>query len=323
MKKLKIAYGDRPFVLPRDGVIDQLGAASEFHLKVLLLAAAEDSLRADYETGAQELCRRLDCTPSALRKAIDFWSKAGVLSLGEGSGEAAMTAAAAAAPAKLQASVLPAYTESQTAEVIRNAPELPDVINMCQQIIGKIFTPAEISIVAGLYDHLGVDGEYIATLFAYCRDNGKRSIRYIEKTAINLFDEGIDNTQALSAYIKRKEDFADSLNQLRKLLGTGSRELTTKEKKSFECWLDTWKFDIPVITRAFEITVDKIKEPNLSYMNKVLENWHNSGLHTLEAVEASLETYKKNKAEAEARASGFETDEFFEAALKRSYQKGE
>jgi DNA replication protein DnaD len=35
-------------------------------------------------------------------------------------------------------------------------------------------------------------------------------------------------------------------------------------------------------------------------MNKVLENWHKSGLTTIEAVEASLESYKKSKAEAAA-----------------------
>ena len=47
----------------------------------------------------------------------------------------------------------------------------------------------------------------------------------------------------------------------------------------------------------------------------------------IDAVEASLENYKKKKAEAahgteseKGDESGFQTDEFFEAALRRSYR---
>ena len=78
-----------------------------------------------------------------------------------------------------------------------------------------------------------------------------------------------------------------------------------------------------MITCAYEVTVDKLGEPKLAYMNKVLENWHKEGLTTVEAVQASLETYKKNKAEAEQNSSGFETNEFFEAAVSRGLKYGE
>ncbi|MFQ9149932.1 MAG: DnaD domain-containing protein [Eubacteriales bacterium] len=144
---------------------------------------------------------------------------------------------------------------------------------------------------------------------------------------MNLFDEGVDTVDALNAYIKRKDEFEDNVGKIRSLIGAGQRELTAKEKKCFTCWLDEWCFPIDVITRAYEVTVDKIGDPSVSYMNKVLENWKNSGLTTLEAVEASLENYKKKKAEAahgtetvNGAESGFQTDEFFEAALRRSYR---
>jgi len=53
-------------------------------------------------------------------------------------------------------------------------------------------------------------------------------------------------------------------------------------------------------------------------MNKVLENWHGEGLCTIEAVEASIDIYKKNKSEAAKSSSDFNEDEYFEAALARS-----
>ncbi|MBQ8510263.1 MAG: DnaD domain protein [Clostridia bacterium] len=324
MNKLQIEYGHGIIALPKERVLAGLGGASGFYLKVLLLACADESLCADPEA----MCRKLDCTLSALEKALAYWEKAGVFStVGSQPVQAAAPAVSDQAPSapkpvqRLQSPSLPSYTENETASIIEKAGELPDIINLCQQIVGKIFTPAETAIVVGLYDHLSLDGEYIATLFAWCKDNGKRSLRYIEKTAISLFDEGIDNTAALTAYIKRKEDYNDNLAKIRKLLGAGARELTAKEKKAFDSWLNEWNFNIDVITRAYEVTVDKISEPSVPYMNRVLENWNKSGLHTLEAVEASLETYRKNKAAAEAAQSGFETDEFFEAALARSYRQ--
>ncbi len=322
MKKLKIEYGGSVLSLPRENLITALSQANEFHLKVLILAASDDMLRLDYEACGAELCRRLDCTPSALSKAMKFWSDAGVMQIVEaGTLTAPASAESGSSPRAtklLPSPTLPDYSEGQAADVIEKSPELSGIIEMCQQLVGKLFTPAETAIVVGMFDHLRLDGEYIVTLVAYCKDNGKTSLRYIEKTALSLYDEGVDSTEKLEAYIKRKERREDDLSKIRTLIGAGARQFTSKEKKTFECWLDEWQFDMDVITRAFEVTVDKINEPSLPYMNRVLENWQKSGLNTIEAVESSLEMYKKNKAEAASKNSGFETDEFFEAALKRS-----
>ncbi len=318
MKKLKIEYGDSVFALPRGVAGKALSSANEFNLKVLLLAAADDTLRCDYEAACAELCKQLDCTKSALTKALNFWHEAGVMSITDAAGEPA-----AEKPQKkqLQSESLPDYTESEAADIIEKNAELSGIIDMCQQIVEKMFTPAEAQIVVGLYDHLGFDSEYIAMLFAYCKDSGKRSLRYIEKTALGLFDEGIDTAAALAEHIKRRDMLDSNISKIRTLIGAGARQLTPREKKAFEAWLDEWKLDTDVITRAYEVTVDRIGEYKLAYMNRVLENWHKEGLTTIEAIDASFEAYKKGKAEAEKNKSGFETDEYFEAALARSQRR--
>ena len=60
-------------------------------------------------------------------------------------------------------------------------------------------------------------------------------------------------------------------------------------------------------------------------MNKVLQNWHDAGYQTLDEVTKALERYKTEKEQAaEIKSAGkrsFDTDEFFELALKRSYEK--
>ncbi len=317
MKKLKLEYGDSVFSLPRENLMTALSQASEQHLKVLLVIASDDSLRMDYSAMCASVCKKLDCTQTALERSLKFWSETGVVRIMETADITNPTVTAKPVVTQ-QSPTLPSYSEGAAADIMQKNPELSGVIEMCQQIIGKIFTPAEVEIVVGLYDHLRLDAEYIVTLVAYCNGNGKKSLRYIEKTALNLYDEGIDSTEALKDYIRRRETRDDDMSKIRTIIGAGARQFTSKEKKAFDCWLDEWKFDIDVITRAYEVTIDNINEVSVPYMNRVLENWHKSGLTTIKAVEESLAAYKKNKAEAENSHSGFATDEFFEAALKRS-----
>lgn len=317
-KKLKIEYGNGVFALPREKVLDVLPSAGGFELKVLLLVTSDDALRGDYDAACEHICARLDCTKSALTRAISFWEKAGVIAVCDSVGEAK----AVEEPKKkaLASATLPTYTEGQTADVMEAHSELAAIIDACQQISGKVFTPADAQTIVGIYDYLGLnDTGYIETLYSYCASMEKTTARYVEKVAISMADEGVTTTEALNKYIKRKEKLDEDMSKLRTLVGAVSRTLTSKEKKLFTAWVGDLAMPYDVIERAYEITVDKCGDVKLPYMNKILENWKNEGLCTLAAVNESLETYKKNKAEASSKGgSGFETDEYFEAALERS-----
>lgn len=328
--KLKLIWGESILSLPRERLLEVLSDADGLDLKALIAIAANDELRKDRAALESELCRTLPCTKSRLCKAIDFWVGAGIISLESAQETQAQQVESAKPPEKskpLLSGTLPHYSESECADIISASEELPNVIDMCQQILGKIFTTADVQIIVALCDHLSLTPDYIVCLVKYCADNGKKSLRYIERTALSLFDEGISTGAALNEYLKRKERLSDSIAQICKMTGSAGRELTTREKKNFSCWLEEWKFDIDVITKAWEVTVDKIGEPKVSYMNKVLENWHNSGFVTAADVDASLEAYKKKKSEAGIRtgqsnngqAAGFQTDEIMEAILRRSY----
>ena len=83
------------------------------------------------------------------------------------------------------------------------------------------------------------------------------------------------------------------------------------------------KYPIEVIEKAYEITVDATSKPTLHYANTVLERWHSEGLLTLDQI---LDSYKekgnakgkKSGASAPDVSSSFDTDEFFDAAVKRN-----
>ena len=91
-----------------------------------------------------------------------------------------------------------------------------------------------------------------------------------------------------------------------------TRELTTKEKKFITTWVGEFGYGIDVIKKAYEMTVDAIHEPSPAYANAIIERWHKEGLADLAAIEAA----QSDKLPSEG---SFDTDDFFEAALKRSF----
>jgi DnaD/phage-associated family protein len=109
----------------------------------------------------------------------------------------------------------------------------------------------------------------------------------------------------------------------------GDRAFTKKEKAFFEKWLAEWGMAFELVEYAFELTVDKTGKAGLEYMSKILSDWHDSGISTVEQAEKASAEYrsssdykkkfKETVKEEEKPASSFNTDEFFEKALKRSY----
>ena len=122
----------------------------------------------------------------------------------------------------------------------------------------------------------------------------------------------------LEKYIKDRESFKSVETKLRQVFGLGERSLSSREKENFERWTIEWQFGIDVIKKAYEITVDKISKPSVPYVNKILSNWQSKGYKTVDDVEGAIEAYREKKNESEA--SGFDTNEFFELAIKRAYK---
>ena len=75
------------------------------------------------------------------------------------------------------------------------------------------------------------------------------------------------------------------------------------------------KYGFDMIEMAYDITVDTQHEYNPAYMNGILERWYSAAITTPEQVR---EDARSHKAKAQG-GSSFDTEEFLEAALRRSY----
>lgn len=220
------------------------------------------------------------------------------------------------APRVISDKGLPSYSTEELSDILSQRKELAQLLDDCQQVFGKIFNTSEIAIIAGLLDYLGLDGEYVLLLLMHCRNMEKKSLRYVEKMAIALHDEGIHGARELETRLQNIELMAKATGRVRAIFGITARALTSKEKGMLESWICKMKFDDVMITRAYEMTVDAIGKPSMPYANKILERWFADGYRTIEDVDKALDEYQKKK----NNGSSFDVDEFFEVALRRTYK---
>lgn len=346
--KLKFQYKNGALVLP-DTVTEKMDRATEQDLRILLCLAANPYAATDGERAIGEVAERLSLVRATVEVSLSFWRGAGVLtqeetemtlpekpkrarsakspaakpSSGAGTARGAGDSREAAKPdgkgaVLLPEKGLPVYSAEELETLIAGNQPMQELLNAAQQVFGKIFNTAEFSVVVGMVDHLGFDGEYVLLILSHCRRMNKKSIRYAEKVALTLHDEGITDARTLEDHLHTIERMAEAEGQIRQMFGIGARQLTAKEKNKIGKWVGVMGLPMDVIRKAYEITVDSTKDhtASVSYANTILERWHAAGYRTLEDVEAALAEYKKNKVN---NGSSFDVDEFFAAALKRTY----
>jgi DnaD/phage-associated family protein len=315
---LRFSYGTGVLNLP-EAVLSHADRAGKRELRVLLTISA--LLPCEEDALVTSVAERTGLSITEASSAIAFWRGTGVVLTGESRSDAVQATTQAEPTAKAEKKPLPdkglpTYSANELSHILESRREFASLIDACQQTFGKIFNAAEVGIIAGMIDYLGVDGEFVLLLLSHCVRMEKKSLRYAEKTAISLFDEGVTDAAALEERLARIESLSTALGQIRAMFGAASRALSTKEKRMIEQWVLVMKYDMDVLKLAYDATVDAIHEPSFAYANTILDRWYAAGYRTAEDVEAALAEYRRQK---EGKSNGFDLDDFFEAALKKTY----
>ena len=310
--KIEIKYTGGILNLP-SRVADLAPLADEGQLRVLLTLCSSPAYLNDVEPYLTTISQRLDMSVNEIKSAIAFWVKNEVLNA---DGLDVAIASASVTEAKVQ-NREPTYTGRQILDYVEKNKDFRALCNECQNVLGKSFTAQDYNNVMQLKSYFKFSDEYILLLLEHCVESDKASWAYIRKTAANLYDEGISSYSKLEAHFSARRNKRSLEYKIRKLLGIGEREFTKSEKAYIEKWIGL-KLSIELLTKAYEITIEKTGKISYSYMAKILDNWQIAGIKTVEDVEKSQEEYKSKQ---KMSMSTFETDDFFEAALKRSNEK--
>ena len=316
--KIEIINKDEK-LLPFKELMRSIDGASENDVKVLvLLCAYADGRIVDTDECKEGISETLGLDSGEFESAVAFWRGAKVLKMSKGTKKTEVIKLDTKNCTKLE-DKLPEYTQGEMADKISQIKDLKDVIDECQQILGKIFSPSDVSVIVGMADRLALSGEYIIMFVAYCAGMEKKSLRYIEKSVCAIYDEGIDTPDKLAAYIENKEKCHEESVKVRRMMGCADRDLSPKESALLKKWLEEYSYEFEIIKRAYDIAADRgIKGSFFPYMGAILDAWYNKGYKTAKDVDEMLDQYKKSKNES---GRGFDTDDFFSKAVEKTKRK--
>ena len=299
-------------------------------IRVLLWISSDTTLVAK----PRQLAKLADCEMSEAVAALDFWRNAGVL-VSEEQITAEENVSASDASAQDQQNALPAASEEQeppkeTKEKVypeghKAFPEAEpqDFPGKVESILGRELSNFEWDTINNLIDYLMISEEGLLLILSHCMRIGKKNMRNIERYAMSLADRGIKDVGSLQIELQRREDFLKFEQEIRELFGLGKRSVTEKERQIFSDWMD-FGYDISIVSLAYDMTVQATGKASIPYANAILSRWNQENLQTRDDILNNIHQQKeaeKNKPFEPTFGNSFDTEDFFQAVLKRSFEK--
>ncbi|MBQ7972526.1 MAG: DnaD domain protein [Lachnospiraceae bacterium] len=198
-----------------------------------------------------------------------------------------------AAPAK------PSYSADDLRK-FKDKEEFSALLCIIEQYLGKPLSPTDVKSILYIYDGLQFSTDLIDSLLEYCLERGKKELRYIEKTAIGWYEQGI---RTLSQAHKNTETYDKNIYTVMNALGKGNHTPTAKEVDYINRWIGAYGFSMNMILECCERTVMATENNRFQYAEGILSKWREQNLFTPDRLEKAEAAYRRNKAAAQKTSS--------------------
>ena len=135
-------------------------------------------------------------------------------------------------------------------------------------------TKRDIDSLIYIYDNLKLSFDLIEYLLEYCASIKKTNFSYIEKVAINWYNNEITTRSEAEAFTAM---YYSLYTKILKELGITSRMPAPVERKFIDHWTRDLGFTEPIILEACRRAISsKPNSVTFNYVNGILESWYNS-----------------------------------------------
>ena len=187
----------------------------------------------------------------------------------------------------------PVYTADDLTDLLGDAG-FRMLVPQTEEKLGKRLKTADLQILAGLYDDLGLPADVIYLLVCHCVARseerygpGRRpTLRQIEKEGYHWAQRGLFDQESASRYLRDWNVRRSAMSRYMQVLGLGDRRPVESEERYITDWMDKG-FPPETVALAYDKTVFYKKELNWRYLNGILRRWHENGWHTEEEVRQS------------------------------------
>lgn len=232
-----------------------------------------------------DIAEKLKILESDVIKAWKYWEKCGIVEVGDG----IKLNEVRHKPEEKKVSGSKHPSRAEVAELLSGNKELRAVNDHVQSLLGRTLTPGELASICWLYAELGLPADVIMMLSQYCRNDGKTSVKYIEKVGISWKEKGIDTPEAVEEFCKRNELQKRTEGKIKAVLGIPiDRNFTDSERKYVERWTKEFGFSPEAVAIAYDQTMINTGKLSWAYLNTILTNWHKKGLISEEKIKEAM-----------------------------------
>ena len=150
--------------------------------------------------------------------------------------------------------------------------ELKEIFDFAENIKGQPISAKEMQEIAAWRNEIPAEPEMIKKAFEYCCEKQKTQLKYIGAVIREWAEKGIDTAEKADEYLEMSGKRFGEYKRILNSLGVVGRMATDGEKKVIDRWFDEMGFSVERILEACGKTVG-IQNPNVNYVNKILENW--------------------------------------------------
>ena len=277
------------FTVPAAVADKHLKLARGEHIKVLLYIMRNMSVNPDNA----EIAAAAGLSEYEVEEALLYWAGVGIL-LPDGR---------SAEKAEIKAPAVKQNAKPDRADVARRGAEdekIRYLLTETQMKLGRNLKSNESSTLVWLYDDLGLDVSLILMIVQYAAAHGKPRISFIESTATDWVNRGIDTIAEADRELNKMAMSEQAWGIVCSSFGLEKRKPSKNELKLSLIWTDEWKMSREMLTAAYNACVDSISKFDMKYVSKILENWHEKGYKTPDDIE---EKKKSDNTESESFAT--------------------
>lgn len=199
-------------------------------------------------------------------------------------------------PATRIAPEKPSYSADQL-RTYKDKEEIGEMLCIAEQYLGKTLSPADLKSILYIHLELGYSMDMLDALLEYCLERGKKEMRYIEKTAIGWYEQGINTVKQAKAGVSK---YDKTIYSVMKALGKNGIP-TAKEVDYINKWTGSYGFSMDIIFECCERTVMAVDSHRFEYADRILTNWKEQNAYSLREIK-ELDKSFRSKAKGTATA---------------------
>ncbi len=291
------------FGMPADVADKYIKLASHSALKVLIYI-----LRNGTEAIDDSVTFKLGITRTELDEALMYWHSVGVLCDGAESKQEESVSPAD----ELTVTVMRKPDRAESARRISESTEIAQILRHAEQAFARTLKQTEISTFIYIVDSLMLTPPIVLMLIQYATEQGRLTASYIEATAVRWVNEGLTSVREVEKEIQRAADRRSAWGIVRSAFGIEDRRASKNEEQFSYTWVIDWQFTPVMLRKAYDECIDHSGKLSMPYINKILSNWHESGITTPEQAinNSAMRPEKRKPAKSSGESPSFDLNLF-------------